>query len=118
MAWWKPSGSLSFKVLRDNLFLIDFAYPGDKERILVGRPWVFEGSLFVVEDFDGITPPLQFTFDKATFWVRMTNLFGMYEFGDRKQDRGLCWCGGKCWYRSRSRGMDGGNTFVLRFIWT
>jgi hypothetical protein len=67
MAWWKSSGNLLFKVLRDNLFLIDFAYSGDKERILVGRPWAFEGNLFIVVDFDGITPPSQFTFDKAAF---------------------------------------------------
>jgi hypothetical protein len=30
--------------------------------------------LFIAEDFDGITPPSQFTFDKAAFWVRMIDL--------------------------------------------
>jgi hypothetical protein len=48
MAWSKPSGRLSFKVLGDNLNLIDFEKLGDKERVLVGRPWVFKGSMFIV----------------------------------------------------------------------
>lgn len=33
-----------------------------------------EGSLFLVEDFDGCTSPLKLNFDKASFWVRMLNL--------------------------------------------
>ncbi|XP_059454983.1 uncharacterized protein LOC132185195 [Corylus avellana] len=46
----------------------------DKVKVLEGRPWVFESNLFLVEDFDGHTSPSKFTFDKASFWVRMTNL--------------------------------------------
>jgi hypothetical protein len=42
--------------------------------VLEGRPWVFEGSLFLVEDFDGTKSLSQFTFDKAVFWVWMINL--------------------------------------------
>jgi hypothetical protein len=72
--WWKPSESLSFKVLGDNLFLIEFINPKDKEKVLEGRPWVFEGSLFLVEDFNGTKTPSQFSWDRAAFWVRMVNL--------------------------------------------
>ncbi|XP_059451234.1 uncharacterized protein LOC132182043 [Corylus avellana] len=69
--WWKLHGKMSFKALGDNLFLIEFTNSQDKERTLEGRPWVFEGSLFLVEDFDGITSPSDYTFDKDAFWVRM-----------------------------------------------
>jgi hypothetical protein len=72
--WWLPEESISFKVLGENLFLIEFTNPKDKERVLEGRPWVFEGSLFLVEDFDGSKAPSQFTFDRAAFWVRMIDL--------------------------------------------
>jgi hypothetical protein len=72
--WWKPSENISFKVLGENMFLIEFGDIEDKERVLVGRPWVFEGSLFLVEDFDGVAPPSKYTFDKAAFWIRMKNL--------------------------------------------
>ena len=42
--------------------------------MLEGRPWVFEGSLFAVEDCDGLMVPANYTFDKASFWVKMINL--------------------------------------------
>jgi hypothetical protein len=35
---------------------------------------VFEGSLFSLEEFDGITPPPEIPFEKAAFWVQMFNL--------------------------------------------
>ena len=71
---WKLYGSLSFKVLGENLFLIEFIDTRDKVCVLEGRPWVFEGSLFLVEDFNGNTSPSDYMFDKAAFWVRMINL--------------------------------------------
>lgn len=71
---WKPTGTPSFKVLGDNLFLVEFVNMRDKQRVLEGRPWVFEGNLFAIEDYDGLTSPANFSFDKASFWVRMLNL--------------------------------------------
>jgi hypothetical protein len=41
---------------------------------LEGRPWGFEGNLFLVEDFDGRIAPTNLNFDKAFFWVRMVGL--------------------------------------------
>jgi hypothetical protein len=43
---WKPTGTISLKVVGANLFLV-----------IIGRPWVFKGSLFSAKDFVGITPP-------------------------------------------------------------
>jgi hypothetical protein len=50
LPWWKPLGNLFFKVLRANHFLIEFDNPMDKERVMMGRPWVFECSLLLIED--------------------------------------------------------------------
>jgi hypothetical protein len=72
--WWRLKKTFTFKILGDNLFLIEFVEAGDKLRVLEGRPWVYEGSLFLVEDFDGRTSPSEYTFDRASFWVRMVNL--------------------------------------------
>jgi hypothetical protein len=71
---WKPSKTPIFTVLRDNLFLVEFADENDKTSVLEGRPWVFEGNLFAVEDYDGLTTPSEISFDKAAFWVRMIGL--------------------------------------------
>jgi hypothetical protein len=72
--WWKLHGNLSFKVLGENLFLIEFTDMRDKVRVLEGRPWTFDNSLLIVEDFDGKTSHADYLFDKAAFWVRMINL--------------------------------------------
>jgi hypothetical protein len=74
ISWWKPFGDLVFKVLGENLFLIEFSDKRDKDRVLSGRPWAFESSLFLVEDFEALTQPSDFTFDTASFWVQMVNL--------------------------------------------
>lgn len=63
-----------FRVLGENLFIIEFDNAWDKSRVLEGRPWIFEGHLFSVKDFNGLTPPTQMVFEKAAFWVRMYNL--------------------------------------------
>ena len=71
---WRPLGSFSLKVLGENMFLIDFEHSWDKSRVLEGRPWAFEGNLFFVKEFDGLTPPVKIEFEKADFWLRMFNL--------------------------------------------
>ncbi|XP_059431534.1 uncharacterized protein LOC132165041 [Corylus avellana] len=71
---WKPMGAISFKILGDNFFLVKFENRGDKLKVLEGRPWVFEGNLFSVEEFDGLTSPTSIAFDHETFWVRMFHL--------------------------------------------
>lgn len=71
---WRPSGHLAFKVLGENLFLLEFENEWDKIRVLEGRPWIFEGILFSVEDFDGLSSPSEIDFEHAVFWVRMHNL--------------------------------------------
>jgi hypothetical protein len=71
---WKLEGTPSFKVLGDNMFLVELETEKDKTRILEGRPWSVEGHLFAVEDYDGLSSPSNFQFEKAVFWVRINNL--------------------------------------------
>jgi hypothetical protein len=72
--WWKMWGKLSFKILGENTFLIEFEDPRDKVKVLAGRPWAFENNLFIIEDFDGLSSISNFTFEKEAFWVRMFDL--------------------------------------------
>ena len=66
---WKPTGSVSFKMLRPNLFLIDLENWWDKDRILEDQPWTFDGDFLSLVDFDGLTPIEDLEFEKAAFWV-------------------------------------------------
>jgi hypothetical protein len=47
--------------------IIEFEYVWDKFRVMEGRPWLFDGNLFSLLEFDGFTPPSQFDFEKAAF---------------------------------------------------
>jgi len=74
---WRPSRTMVFKILGDNLFLIEFEHVWDKSRVLGGQSWVFEGHLFSVEDFHGTVAPARMDIDKAFFWVRMCETMGV-----------------------------------------
>jgi hypothetical protein len=71
---WCPTRHLFFKVLGENLFILKFENEWDKIRVLEGKPWIFEGTLFSVEDFNGLFSPFEIAFNQAVFWVRMQNL--------------------------------------------
>lgn len=71
---WQPTGRVTFKTLGANIFLIEFENEWDKTRIMEGRPWMFDGHLISLADFDGLTPVAELEFEKAAFWVRMYNL--------------------------------------------
>ncbi len=71
---WRQEGNISFKSLGENLFIVEFETEWDKDMVLEGRPWLFDGLLVSVVDFDGTTPPSKMIFDKAAFWIRMFNL--------------------------------------------
>jgi hypothetical protein len=71
---WRPVGSVSFQVISGNKFIADFEEEGDKKRILEGRPWIFDGNLVALKEFDWLTPPVAMQFEHASFWVPMYNL--------------------------------------------
>jgi hypothetical protein len=71
---WKSEGHPNFKILGDNLFLVELESESDKKRVLEGRPWTVEGHLFAVEDYDGLSLPSNYLFEKAAFWVRIYRL--------------------------------------------
>jgi hypothetical protein len=74
LRWWTPQGKITLKVLGENLFIIEFEKVEDKYQVLEWRPWVFDGNLFSVADFDGVAQLSTIEFEKVALWVRMLNL--------------------------------------------
>jgi hypothetical protein len=70
----KPEGRVTFKVVGDNVFLMEFEHEWEKAKVLEWRPWVFDGNLFSVAEFDGVTQLVSIEFEKVALWVRMLNL--------------------------------------------
>jgi hypothetical protein len=71
---WKVKGGASFKELQENLWLIEFSDGRDKQRVLAGRPWLFDKHLVVLKVFDEMTPPTQMSFTQAAFWIQIHNM--------------------------------------------
>lgn len=46
----------------------------NRDRVLRGRPWLFDNHLFVLKIFDGHIQPSKIYFDKEFFWVQLYNL--------------------------------------------
>ena len=72
LQWWRISGTLSFKVIGENLFLIEFEHGKDKKQVLEGKTWVVEGNLFLVEDYDWHISSTKLKFDLTSLWVCMS----------------------------------------------
>jgi hypothetical protein len=65
---WRPNGAVTFKVIGENMFIAEFELEWDKMRIMEGRPWLFDGNLVSLKDFDGLTPLADMNFDQASFF--------------------------------------------------
>lgn len=60
---WTLFGSVSFKEIDVNLFLLEFTHEGDKAKISNGMPWLSDNHLFAIMEFDGITPPISWSLE-------------------------------------------------------
>jgi hypothetical protein len=54
---WRTIERVFFKEIQDNLWLFEFDEESDKKRVLDGRPWCYECTLLILNEFDGRTPP-------------------------------------------------------------
>ncbi|KAF5454944.1 hypothetical protein F2P56_024573 [Juglans regia] len=71
---WRISKPASFREVRTNVFVITFATQADKERVWVGKPWLFDNCLMVLNMYDGLTQPDALSFATERFWVQLHDL--------------------------------------------
>ncbi|XP_042949100.1 uncharacterized protein LOC122281356 [Carya illinoinensis] len=71
---WKLDGWVSFKDMGDHMFLIEFQFQLDMEKVILGRPWFFDRSIVAIQLFDGSIPFNEIVFNYELFWVQIHNL--------------------------------------------
>lgn len=71
---WRLKEEMSYKSLRENLFIITFKAEGDHKFVLQGGPWIHRGDALLVADFDGITCPSKVPLESVPIWVRIYDL--------------------------------------------
>lgn len=71
---WRSEKSFFMQVLSPNIFLLRFETLLDQEKVLQGRPWLFDACLFNLQHYNGSITSAHMGFHKASFWVHMHNL--------------------------------------------
>lgn len=71
---WKLKGSVVFKEFEDHHWIFEFSDLHDKDKVLLGRPWLFDWHLLILHELDGPTPPTQMVFTHSPFWVQIHDL--------------------------------------------
>ncbi|XP_042952214.1 uncharacterized protein LOC122289295 [Carya illinoinensis] len=71
---WRVSKPARFQEIGSNMFIITFFTHADMDRVMDGRPWLFDNHLFALKLFDGLAQAQSIVFDTEVFWIRMLNL--------------------------------------------
>jgi hypothetical protein len=71
---WRPAVKVIFKEIQDNLWLFEFSEEGDKRKVLAGRPWSYDRTLLIVNEFDGQISPSQMDFSSTPIWIQVHDM--------------------------------------------
>ncbi|XP_021749726.1 uncharacterized protein LOC110715454 [Chenopodium quinoa] len=71
---WKLHDNVSIKMLEPNLFVSQFYSEADREMVLDGCPWFFDGKLIVIREINGEEQPSEVFFHHAPMWVRLVDV--------------------------------------------
>lgn len=69
---WRLRGNIFFNEIQDNLWLFEFSKEKDQRRVLEGRPWSYDRTILVLNEFDGKTPPSQMEFNHTPMMLPLT----------------------------------------------
>jgi hypothetical protein len=75
---WRISKGMSFTDAPDGLLLVEFFDVGDKDQVLIGRPWSFERCLLLVTPLEGDVQPSKLEMNLVPFWVQIHDLPLLY----------------------------------------
>jgi hypothetical protein len=71
---WRPVGTVLFKEVQENLWLFEFEEEADKQKVMAGRPWSYDRTLLILNEFDGRLAPDQLDFTLSPIWVQIHNM--------------------------------------------
>lgn len=71
---WKPNKGVRIFDIEEELFLVEFGYKKDKQRVLEMCPWSYDKNLVLLKDFNGDLVPKDIRLHWSHFWVQIHNL--------------------------------------------
>lgn len=64
---WQPEGRISFKEVELNCFMVEFQGESEKNRVMQGRPRLFDNFLVCLKECGGESAPKDMQFDSEPF---------------------------------------------------
>uniref|UniRef100_A0A803KRS5 DUF4283 domain-containing protein n=1 Tax=Chenopodium quinoa TaxID=63459 RepID=A0A803KRS5_CHEQI len=71
---WRLHDKVVIKTVEMNLFVFQFFREKDKEKVLDGCPWFFDGKLLVLKEVNGEEQPSEVTFNHTPLWIRLLDV--------------------------------------------
>lgn len=71
---WRLSKLAVFIEVGKNMFIVTFATGIDKQRVVVGKLWLFDSNLFALQDLDVASQLVKILINNKSFWVQLHNL--------------------------------------------
>lgn len=65
---------MDMKILKGNMFLIEFKSECDYNFVIRGWPWLHKGNALLVAPYDGTSCPSDVKLDAVPVWVQIFNL--------------------------------------------
>lgn len=75
---WRLHKAASFKEAKKNLFIITFSTEAENQRVMVGRPWLFDNNLFILKSVDGRIQLTKKNFNSELCWFQPHRLLVRY----------------------------------------
>jgi hypothetical protein len=58
----------------DNLFVAEFAFEQDRDRVKGGSPWIFGKHALILQEYDERLRPSEIVFAQMEIWTRILNI--------------------------------------------
>ncbi|XP_062146783.1 uncharacterized protein LOC133854564 [Alnus glutinosa] len=71
---WRLGRNLFLKEIQENLWLFEFSEEGDKVKVMDGRPWSYDRTILILNDFDGQTSPSKMDFSISPIWIQIHDM--------------------------------------------
>lgn len=68
---WNPNKNkeVRWRLIEDNLFIVQFRCLGDWNTVMLNRPWLFHNQTVVLTEYDGFTNPRSVELNMIVVWA-------------------------------------------------
>lgn len=81
---WHLSKLAAYTKVEKNMFIVTFATEIYKQRVVNGKPWLFDSHLFALQNLEGACQLVETIIDTESFWIQLYDL--PFQFMNRRYE--------------------------------